>query len=66
MHEGKHGILDGVDDMDDIFGTKDEHETEAGHDHAPGHTHDHAQDEKGKQDQKKDSKTPHSSGCGCD
>ena len=22
MHEGKHGILDGVDDIDDIFGTK--------------------------------------------
>ncbi|HSV55959.1 MAG TPA: DUF6370 family protein [Magnetospirillaceae bacterium] len=22
MHEGKHGILDGVDDMDDVFGIK--------------------------------------------
>jgi hypothetical protein len=24
MHEGKHGILDGVDDMDDVFGVKDD------------------------------------------
>ncbi len=24
LHEGKHGILDGVEDMDDIFGVPDE------------------------------------------
>ncbi|UWP61256.1 hypothetical protein [Ruminococcus gauvreauii] len=23
LHEGKHGILDGVEDMDDIFGVPD-------------------------------------------
>lgn len=25
MHEGKHGILDGVDDIDDVFGKHEEH-----------------------------------------
>ena len=29
MHEGKHGILDGVEDMDELYGV--------GH----GHSHDH-------------------------
>lgn len=24
MHEGKHGILDDVEDMDDLFGMEDE------------------------------------------
>lgn len=24
MHEGKHGILDGVEDMDDLFGLDDD------------------------------------------
>ena len=37
MHEGKHGILDGVDDIDDVFGKKKEHD----HDHEHGHNHDH-------------------------
>lgn len=27
MHEGKHGILDGLEDMDDLFGLDDEEET---------------------------------------
>ena len=36
MHEGKHGILDGVDDIDDVFGKK-KHD----HDHESGHHHDH-------------------------
>ena len=26
MHEGKHGILDGLEDMDDIFGIDEETE----------------------------------------
>lgn len=26
MHEGKHGILDGVEDMDDLFGLEDDDE----------------------------------------
>ncbi|MDD3217613.1 MAG: hypothetical protein PHC41_01090 [Lachnospiraceae bacterium] len=26
MHEGKHGILDGLEDMDDLFGIDDEEE----------------------------------------
>ena len=26
MHEGKHGILDGVEDMDDLFGLEDDEE----------------------------------------
>jgi len=28
MHEGKHGILDGLEDMDDLFGLSDEEEEE--------------------------------------
>ena len=59
MHEGKHGILDGVDDIDDIFGTKDEHEAEPCHEagHEAGHDH---------EDKDKKEKTePHSHGCGC-
>ena len=24
MHEGKHGILDGLEDMDDLFGLEEE------------------------------------------
>lgn len=28
MHEGKHGILDGLEDMDDLFGLADEEEEE--------------------------------------
>ncbi|MCI8342370.1 MAG: hypothetical protein HFE62_04060 [Firmicutes bacterium] len=28
MHEGKHGILDGLEDMDDLFGVDDEKEEE--------------------------------------
>lgn len=26
MHEGKHGILDGLEDLDDLFGDGDEDE----------------------------------------
>ena len=37
MHEGKHGILDGVDDIDDVFGKKKKHD----HDHEHAHHHDH-------------------------
>ena len=38
MHEGKHGILDDVDDMDDLFGIQEKEEDKAGkkmrdHDH---------------------------------
>ena len=28
MHEGKHGILDGLEDMDELFGLEEEHEAE--------------------------------------
>ncbi len=28
MHEGKHGILDGLEDLDDLFGDGDEDEDE--------------------------------------
>lgn len=27
MHEGKHGILDGLEDMDELFGLEDEEDT---------------------------------------
>ncbi len=40
MHEGKHGILDDVDDMDDIFGTNEEEE-EGGKKDKHKHKHDH-------------------------
>ena len=29
MHEGKHGILDGLEDMDDLFGMEEETQEEA-------------------------------------
>lgn len=46
MHEGKHGILDGVEDMDSLFGNEDEHDHEHDHDHEHGdHKHDHSHDE---------------------
>lgn len=53
MHEGKHGILDGVDDIDDIFGTKEKTDEKAEHEHEH------------KDDKKKKDGHPHSSGCGC-
>ncbi len=28
MHEGKHGILDGLEDLDDLFGSDDDEEEE--------------------------------------
>ena len=28
MHEGKHGILDGLEDLDDLFGGDDDDEEE--------------------------------------
>ena len=28
MHEGKHGILDGLEDMDELFGVEDDHDNE--------------------------------------
>jgi hypothetical protein len=28
MHEGKHGILDGLEDLDDIFGDGDDDDDE--------------------------------------
>lgn len=28
MHEGKHGILDGLEDLDDLFGDGDDDEDE--------------------------------------
>ena len=59
MHEGKHGILDGVDDIDDVFGTKDEHENDL--EHNADHSHDHDHDKKGKKEEQK----PHTHGKGC-
>ena len=41
MHEGHHGILDDIEDMDDLFGISEEHD----HDHCHGHHHhDHDHD----------------------
>jgi len=45
VHEGKHGILDDLDDMDSLFGTGEEDESEADghsgeHDHKRGNGHD--------------------------
>ena len=28
MHEGKHGILDDIEDMDDLFGVDDDEDNE--------------------------------------
>ncbi len=42
MHEGKHGILDGEKDMDEIFGKKKEHDHD--HDHKHDHDHEHSHD----------------------
>lgn len=39
MHEGKHGILDGVDDIDSLFGVEEEHEHADGHEHVDEHEH---------------------------
>jgi hypothetical protein len=39
MHEGKHGLLDGVEDIDDLFGD-DEDEGSDEHDHDDGRDHD--------------------------
>lgn len=43
MHEGKHGILDDVDEIDDLFGSDEEGEEEDcdEHDHEHCHCHDH-------------------------
>lgn len=57
MHEGKHGILDGVDDIDDVFGTKENHDGDDKH--TDDHTHGH--EKEGKE------KKPHThGGCNCD
>ncbi|MCH1978160.1 hypothetical protein MCG44_00110 [Lawsonibacter sp. OA9] len=45
LHEGKHGVLDGVEDMDDIFGVPDEERHHR-------HRHEESGENKGK---KKDS-----------
>lgn len=44
MHEGKHGILDDVDDLDELFGD-DEEEDEKEEDCSCG-KHDHNKDHK--------------------
>lgn len=48
MHEGKHGILDGLDDMDELFGNgeddADANKADGQHDHDHhGHDHEHEQ-----------------------
>ncbi|MBP1736404.1 MAG: hypothetical protein H6Q60_285 [Oscillospiraceae bacterium] len=48
MHEGKHGILDGLEDMDDLFGLEDEEEEDKeGHEHGDCgcHKHKHEHDD---------------------
>jgi len=51
MHEGKHGILDGLDDMDALFGNGeddadgDTKKPDAHHDHNHDHGHDHKHDQ---------------------
>ncbi len=44
MHEGKHGILDDLDDMDELFGD-DEEETAEKEKDPHGHNHDGHQPE---------------------
>ena len=48
MHEGKHGILDDVDEMDDLFGVDEEKDStkEKKHDHHDDHHDDHHNDQK--------------------
>ena len=62
MHEGKHGILDGVDDIDDLFGKKkkDEKTNNTVKDHdceedVLNHEHKHDHNDLGKTN----------NGCGC-
>lgn len=45
MHEGKHGILDDVDDMDALYGKdKHDHDHDSEHDNDHEHNHDHDHD----------------------
>lgn len=44
MHEGKHGILDDVEDMDDVFGTKEDSDGVC--EHCKAHKHDNDDDNK--------------------
>lgn len=52
MHEGKHGILDGVDDIDEVFGVEEDKPCTCEKklprcicDDEPGHGHDHSHDD---------------------
>ena len=66
MHEGKHGILDGVDDIDDIFGTKPKKKGKHDHDHDDNVDHDHDHNEDHDHDHEDDEKAKHHGhGCGC-
>ena len=38
MHEGKHGILDDMEDMDDVFGKKKDNSDSSAEENK-GHTH---------------------------
>jgi hypothetical protein len=42
MHDGKHDILDGIEDIDDLFGVDKEEEGDGDQqDHDHNHDHDH-------------------------
>jgi len=41
MHEGKHGILDDVEDVDDIFGTEEDCDCDDVCENCEGENHDH-------------------------
>lgn len=46
MHEGKHGIFDDMEDMDDLFGINEDH-SHGHHEHShkhKHHDHEHTQD----------------------
>jgi len=45
MHEGLHGILDGVDDLDTLFGRKKKGKHEHKHEHEKEHEKDPENDE---------------------
>ena len=44
MHEGKHGILDGLDDLDDLFGKEDKETDKENHKHGDHKHGDHKHD----------------------
>jgi len=68
MHEGKHGILDGVDDIDDIFGInpeEKEHEHDIDEHNQEEKEHEHDVDEHNQEEHEHDKNHKHGHGCNC-